>query len=65
MKDKADILCVYCSGEVVEEWLATVSPLTAERLHQERLEEAEHGHLSNQVTVFLKRHVYERVHFLA
>lgn len=37
MKDKADIFCVYSSGEVVEEWLAPVSPLTAERLHQERL----------------------------
>lgn len=38
VEDKADILRVYGGGEVVEERLAPVSPLTAERLHQERLE---------------------------
>lgn len=39
MKDKADIFRVYGSGEVVEERLAPVSPLTAERLHEECLGE--------------------------
>lgn len=39
MKDKADIFRVYSRGEVMEERLAPVPPLTAERLHQERLEE--------------------------
>lgn len=39
MKDKADVFRVYRGGEVVEERLAPVSPLPAERLHQERLEE--------------------------
>ena len=42
VKDKTDIFCVYSGGEVVEERLAPVSPLTAEQLHQERLERAEH-----------------------
>lgn len=39
MKDKADIFRVYSGGEVVEERLAPVSPLAAEGLHQEGLEE--------------------------
>lgn len=39
MKDKADIFRVYGSGEVVEERLAPVSALTAERLHEECLGE--------------------------
>lgn len=39
MEDKADVFRVDGGGEVVEERLAPVSPLTAERLHQERLEE--------------------------
>lgn len=41
VKDKADVFCVHCGGEVVEQRLPPVSPLAAERLHQERLEEAE------------------------
>lgn len=41
VEDKADIFCVYRSGEVVEKWLPPVSPLTTKQLHQERLEEAE------------------------
>lgn len=41
VEDKADVFCVYGSGEVVEEWLAPVPPFTAERLHQERLREAQ------------------------
>lgn len=39
VEDKADIFRVYRGGEVVEERLAPVSPLAAERLHQERLKE--------------------------
>lgn len=41
MKDKADVFRVDGGGEVVEERLAPVPPLAAERLHQERLEETE------------------------
>lgn len=41
VEDKADVFRVYRRGEVVEERLAPVPPLTAERLHQERLEEIE------------------------
>lgn len=41
VKDKTDIFRVYGGGEVVEEWLAPVSPLTAEGLHEESLEERE------------------------
>lgn len=41
VKDKADVFRVHCCGEVVEQWLPPVSPLAAERLHQERLEGAE------------------------
>lgn len=48
MEDKADVFCVHCRGEVVEKRLPSVSPLTAERLHQKCLEGAEQGHLTNQ-----------------
>lgn len=41
MEDKADVFCVYCSGEVMEKRFPSVSPLTTKQLHQERLEEAE------------------------
>ena len=44
VKDKTNIFCVYRGGEVVEERLPSVPPLTAERLHQERLEGAEQRH---------------------
>lgn len=37
VEDKADVLRVDGGGEVVEQRLAPVPPLTAERLHQERL----------------------------
>lgn len=37
VKDEAYVFSVHRRGEVVEERLPPVSPLTAERLHQERL----------------------------
>lgn len=37
VEDEADIFCVHCSSEVVEEWLPSVPPLPAKGLHQERL----------------------------
>lgn len=43
VEDEADVLRVYSGGEVVEERLAPVPPLAAERLHQEGLEEAGGG----------------------
>lgn len=38
VEDEADVFCVHRRGEVVEQRLPPVPPLTAERLHQERLE---------------------------
>lgn len=58
MKDKADIFRVYSGGEVVEERLAPVSPLTAERLHQERLEETGRD---RRTRVFDRNLVYETI----
>lgn len=59
VKDKTDIFCVYSSGEVVEEWLAPVSPLTAERLHQKCLEGTERLQYFIWIS-FLKHHLYEK-----
>lgn len=41
VEDEADVLRVDGGGEVVEQRLAPVPPLAAERLHQERLPEGE------------------------
>lgn len=62
VKDKTDIFRVYGGGEVVEEWLAPVSPLTAEGLHEESLRRERGGADGGGVGISrMKQYLYERV----